>query len=101
MLVPRYGHTATLLPDGCIVIIGGLLEENGQEQLTDVVEKTCPDGGNEVAKKFWKLGRIRIARAFHTATLLDSARLLISGGRTSMNTTEGEIRSIETVHMVQ
>src|SRR5207247_3787438 len=72
MQVARQGHTATLLADGRIVLIGG---ENasgpvGEAEVYDPAAGTFSPAGSSV-----------VPRADHTATLLADGRVLIAGGR--------------------
>jgi len=65
----RFGHTATLLRTGTVLVVGSSLISNADSQLfypanTDV----------------WVSTGLRMDRSFHTATLLDDGRVLIAGG---------------------
>jgi hypothetical protein len=68
---PRYGHTATLLKDGTVLVTGGL-DENGT--LLNSAEIYNPKSG------FSATGPMNRARAFHTAILLSTGQVLITGG---------------------
>jgi RHS repeat-associated protein len=71
--VARAEHTATVLPDGTVLIVGGV---NSAGQPVAEVERFRPDGDS-----FEALGDIGIAaRRGHTATLLTTGELLITGG---------------------
>jgi hypothetical protein len=65
-------HTATLLPDGDVLIAGGM-NENGQSQA--LAEIYHPASG-----KFTPAGSMNLARREHRATLLQNGRVLITGG---------------------
>jgi len=73
---PRAGHTATLLPDGTVLIVDG-----GQLDIDDLLvsipsaEIFDPSQG-----KFSSTGKPCIARELHTATVLVSGKVLIAGG---------------------
>jgi hypothetical protein len=70
-LTPRTAHTATLLPDGSVLVAGG---SNGQ-YLTSA-ERYDP------ARSVWRTaGTMAEARTYHTATLLPNGRVLVAGGR--------------------
>ncbi|HXI93543.1 MAG TPA: kelch repeat-containing protein [Blastocatellia bacterium] len=64
------GHTATLLPNGKVLIVGGLIyAESSSAYLYD------PDTGS------WSsTGNLNRARSSHTATLLPDGKVLVAGG---------------------
>lgn len=79
MAIPRYGATATLLPQsGKVLIIGGITLQGGTIEYRRTIEMYDPATG-----KFDPVGELKSggARAFHTATLLDDGRVLIAGGQ--------------------
>ncbi len=83
----RDNHTATLLPNGTVLIAGGF---NGYS-ITDslnTAEIYDPNGDTFTATT----GTMASARAWHTATLLQSGKVLITGGidasGTLLNTAE-------------
>jgi hypothetical protein len=67
MAVPRAGHTATLLPDGRVLVAGGYFIASAE--LWD------PEIG-----AFTPAGPMVDARGAHTATLLEEGRVLVAGG---------------------
>ncbi len=72
LATPRWGHTATLLPDGRVVIIGGY---SWYDQLQSSVEIYDP------ATNRWSAARpLSSPRAYHTATLLADGTILVAGG---------------------
>ena len=72
MTSARSGHTATLLPDGKVMITGGM---NGNGNYFDSVEIFNP------AANVFATGRsMSVRRVGHTATLLPDGRVLIAGG---------------------
>jgi hypothetical protein len=83
---PRYGHTATLLNDGTVLVTGGL-DENGT--LLNSAEIYNPRSG------FSATGQMNHARAFHTATLLNTGQVLITGGSATLDQNPGYDRSAE------
>ena len=69
MTTPRYGHTATLLPNGKVLIAGGSSNRPASAELFDPVTGT-----------FSATGEMTMGRGFHSATLLPDGRVLIAGG---------------------
>jgi YD repeat-containing protein len=74
MLHPRVGHTATVLPDGRVLIWGGT-DDSGR-----VIE--TGEWFDPVSRKFTEAPDIHLLpRSGHTATVLSDGRLLVLGGR--------------------
>jgi hypothetical protein len=69
MNTARFGHTATLLADGRVLVTGGG---------TASAEVYDP-----VAGSFTPIGNMNLPRSYHAATLLLNGQVLISGGSTS------------------
>ena len=76
MSTGRVSHTATLLPDGRVLVAGGYPGE-GQAP-TASMELYDPD-----TDEFADAGELQLGRADHTATLLPDGRVLVAGGRGS------------------
>jgi Kelch motif/Galactose oxidase, central domain len=72
MLEPRSGHTATLLPNGKVLIAGGM--RRNQDFYTSA-ELYDPAAG-----KFQATGEMNQRRVGHIAVLLGSGKVLIAGG---------------------
>jgi hypothetical protein len=69
---PSFGHTATLLPDGKVLVAGGVWEDDGvlaRAELYDPATRTFTRNGNMTTN-----------RNSHTATLLRDRAVLITGG---------------------
>jgi hypothetical protein len=79
MAAPRYGATATYLPEnGRVLIVGGArLDNEGNLDYPRLVELYNPATGEFEAVAELRAGG---ARAFHTATRLSDGRVLIAGG---------------------
>jgi hypothetical protein len=74
----RYLHTATLLPNGKVLICGGISGIGADRMPLDTAELYDPETGT-----FTAMGRMTTPRAGHTATLLANAKVLIAGGSTA------------------
>jgi hypothetical protein len=74
MTVARFRHTATLLPDGKVLIAGGVPADSSVP--TPTAELFDPTTG-----AFTATGTMTTAREQHTATLLDNGKVLITGGQ--------------------
>ena len=73
----REGHTATVLRDGKVLVVGGSILRN-----TTTAELYDPSTG-----LFTATGKTSEARSDHTATLLADGRVLIAGGARYVNVT--------------
>ena len=71
----RAGHTATLLPDGRVLLAGGYqLDSNGAPSTLNSTELFDPLGQLDAGPK------MGAPRAFHTATPLTDGQVLLAGG---------------------
>jgi hypothetical protein len=73
MTAARYGHTATLLANGQVLIVGGSADNTTASATAELYD---PSNGTFTATT----GTMGFPRAFHTATLLASGQVLIAGG---------------------
>lgn len=76
MHTPRSQHTATLLPNGKVLVVGGFSQ--GEDAPRETAELYDPTTGS------WKqTGSMHTPRAHHTATLLPNGQVLVVGGLTN------------------
>jgi Galactose oxidase, central domain/Kelch motif len=80
MLEARSGHSATLLPDGTVLIAGGMRRNQDFYRSAEVF-----DPANN---QFHRVGDMSLARAGPVAVLLPSAKVLILGGWVGHDTTD-------------
>jgi Galactose oxidase, central domain/Kelch motif len=85
MTTPRSGHSATQLPTGDVLLVGGYAGE-GQPPLASAELYEAASG------TFVAAGSMAVGRGAHAAALLPDGRVLVTGGwigsRTFTNTTE-------------
>ncbi len=95
MKVARAGHTATVLKNGKVFIAGGYAYAQGSAAKNALFDTELYDpqtGTFETAHEISIAnGLQRLARAFHTATLLQSGQVLIWGGETYLNGVNNDI----------
>lgn len=68
----RWDHTATLLPDGTVLIVGGSSSSAGMSSSAEIYDPSTAT--------FRPTGSMRADRAGHTATLLATGKVLVAGG---------------------
>ncbi|HUG10679.1 MAG TPA: kelch repeat-containing protein, partial [Opitutaceae bacterium] len=71
LVVPRKGHTATVLNDGRVLIVGGR-DAAGDLASAELFDPT--------SRSFSWIGAMETARSGHAATLLPDGRVLVTGG---------------------
>jgi hypothetical protein len=75
MTAARLSHTATLLPNGMVLIAGGQYHTGAYWQSLDSAELYDPSAGT-----FAPTGNMTVEQSNHTATLLQNGNVLIVGG---------------------
>jgi hypothetical protein len=80
LLFPRFEHTATLLKDGRVLIVGGVVcceitRTSTRETVTATAEIYDP-----AQDAYVQTGSLSAARASHAAALLSDGRVLVTGG---------------------
>ena len=76
LVTPRYGHTATLLADGRVLVAGGWLNEHQVHRTAELFDPT-PGLWTAAADMLW-------TRADHAAVLLPDGDVLVMGGELSL-----------------
>lgn len=86
MSVARAGHTATLLNNGKVFIAGGFNLQNSGTVKTALYDAELYDPATGTFAKAQDLsisnGSVKLAKAFHTATLLPGGLVMLWGGET-------------------
>ena len=84
MAVPRAAHTATLLPDGTVLVVdGGFFDID--DLLTPIAAAEVFDSSLD---RFGTPLKTLVDREFHTATILQNGKVLIAGGSASDTSAE-------------
>src|SRR5579884_1509254 len=90
---PRVGHTATLLPNGSVLVAGG---DSDGGNASGASAQASAEVYDPVTGAFVATGGMLVGRRGHTATLLNTGKVLITGGinvdaqgkQTSLSSTE-------------
>ncbi len=96
----RMGHTATLLPDGKVLIVGGLdFKEGHKGDYTNANQVRALYKDAEVfdpaSGAFAPVGNLTAPRAFHAAAALPDGKVLISGGLSAQGTSVAVSKTFE------
>ena len=75
LAIGRAGHTATLLPDGSVLVAGA-----GQLDIDDLLVSFASTEILSPSGQVSSAASLTTPREFHTATLLQSGKILITGG---------------------
>ena len=90
LAVPRAFHSATVLPDGTVLVLGG---ENASGVPMQAAERFDPEIGQFVpAPRSTFLPRSR-----HTATLMPDGRLLVAGGRSANGSAIADLELVDAI----
>jgi hypothetical protein len=81
----RHNHTATLLPNGKVLVAGGL---NSSIYAADSIYATYAELYDPVAGTWTNTGALNFPRYYHTATLLPDGKVLVAGGSPIINGNE-------------
>ncbi|HTY88171.1 MAG TPA: kelch repeat-containing protein, partial [Candidatus Acidoferrum sp.] len=77
LITARYGHTATLLPNGKVLVVGGATNYIGGLSYFVTASSELYD---PVTGTWTTTGPLTTARSAHKATLLPSGKVLVAGG---------------------
>jgi WD40 repeat protein len=80
MTIGRTGHTATLLPNGKVLVAGGDSCYYSFYYYADECAMDSAEIYDPVAGTFIATGKMAVKRLFHTATLLSNGKVLVTGG---------------------
>lgn len=72
LLFPRYEHTATLLGDGRVLVVGGIVSTATYTATAEIYDPALG--------AFVQTGSLLTARGYHAASLLADGRVLVTGG---------------------
>ena len=75
MTIARSQHTATLLPNGNVFIVGGIQSSSNGTRVLASTDLYDPTSG-----RFTPAANMTTTRRLHTATVLPDGRVLIVGG---------------------
>lgn len=73
-------HTATLLPDGSVLVAGGYNGFNNDSHVSSIASY------NPITGKWKSMEPMQVRRTYHTATLLANGKVLIAGGNNTSTT---------------
>ena len=87
MAVARSSHTATLMPDGKVLVTGGDTYSGpiSSSGTTPVSPTATAELYDPTTKGWTSVSNMSALRVQHTATLLKDGRVLIAGGQNSVN----------------
>jgi len=92
MTTPRYNHSATLLQDGDVLIVGG-----SASSVTGAPLATA-ELFNPGSETFSAIGSMSTAHANHTATLLADGKVLIAGGSNRPPAAKNSVTAIAEIY---
>ncbi len=90
----RFNHTATLLPDGKVLIAGGDNAASNVVYRVSVVEPA--EIFNPASMSFTSTSNMGTARSSHTATLLPNGKVLIIGGERHFSSSSDGVTTYHT-----
>ncbi len=95
----RVDHTATLLPNGHVLIAGGLVPQSGAGGSSTWATLASAEVYDPLAANWTNADSLIVARMGHTATLLDDGSVLVVGGVGGDSSTGAAVlRSAEIYH---
>jgi hypothetical protein len=91
MTVARFGHTATLLPSGEVLVAGGTIDGPSAPVFAGGNNTATVELYNPQTDAWSDAPAMNAERANHTATRLGDGRFLFEGGRVNGTTPEAEV----------
>lgn len=81
--IGRYAHTATLLNNGKVLVVGGYNNNYGGIALAELYDPTATGCGTGITGCWTAVASMSTGRFGHTATLLPNGKVLAAGGYSS------------------
>ena len=101
MLHPRWAHTATRLADGRVLVVGGFGARGAATESEQIQHKMVTVHGEQPlssaelfdprTSSFTDAGETFVPRVTHTATLLSSGQVLVTGGNSGQPLPDAEL----------
>lgn len=88
---PRFGHTATLLASGKVLVVGGDLTGPSSEFPAGLDSLSSAELYDPQTNSWSLAASMPTPRAFHTAALLADGRVLVAGGIASTTADQGHV----------
>ena len=77
MVEVRHTHTATLLPDGTVLVTGG---DGGMTEAGETINLASTELYDPASGTWTAAASMELARRWHSATLLPDGAVLVAGG---------------------
>jgi hypothetical protein len=87
MATARNSHTATLLANGKVLVVGGFTGQCNPHGCTSSTVLATAEMYNPMTNAWSPAGSMSTAREYHTATLLPNGKVLVAGGANAQSPT--------------